>query len=191
LAIPAVFLVSAEDEPSRRIVMFGLVGDPADPPMGAGGTTRDGSEPGAIVIKRGTQVDFLNCSGGMHQVAIYDQGLNFDDPGCGTDANPCENLTTLADVIVLPSTLPWGNFVSPPDGARQEDDPATLVNETTAGAGLLLMGPTPVGVPGPQRQAGAIDLSYTFNLPGQYLVICSFRPHFVDYAHSTFILVTN
>jgi hypothetical protein len=41
------------------------------------------------------------------------------------------------------------------------------------------------------RQAGAIDFSYTFTMAGQYLVICNFTPHFVNYAQSTFVLVAD
>ena len=191
LAIGAVFLGRSEVTTAAGVtVMFGLVGDPADPPAGAGGITRDRSDPGAVVIKRGGTVDFINRSGGMHQVAVYGAGLNFDQQGCGTAASPCANLTTLADIIVLPGDQGWGNFISPPDGSQAKDNPATPENESRAGAGLLMTGPNPVGLTAPQRQSGAIDLSYTFMTPGQYLVICNFKPHFVSYAHATFVLVT-
>jgi plastocyanin len=171
-------------------VLFGLVGDPADPPMAAGGTTRDRNDPGAIVIKRGDTVDFINRSGGMHQVAVYAAGLNYDQPGCAGTA--CANLTTLPDVTVLPITPSWGAWIAPPDGSIARDDPATTgVIESRAGAGQIALGPNPVGVAAAARQAGAIDFSYTFSNPGQYLVICNFTPHFVSYAQATFVLVTD
>ncbi len=172
-------------------VRFGLVGDPADPPQAAGGSTRDRNEPGVVVVRRGDTVDFLNRSGGQHQVAVYGAGLNYDQPGCGGATNPCGNLTVLTDVTVLPGVPSWGPWIAPPDGTIAKDDPATLVNESRAGAGQIAIGPSPVGVAVPARQAGAIDFSYTFSMPGQYLVICNFTPHFVNYAQSTFVLVTD
>lgn len=192
VAISAGLLMRPDDGKAASIqVRFGLAGDPADPAAAAGGSTRDRNEPGAIVIKRGDTVDFLNRSGGMHQVAVYGTGLNYDQPGCGGATNPCSNLTLLDDVTVLPGPLPWGTWIAPPDGSIAKDDPATTaVNESRAGAGQIAIGPSPVGVAAPARQAGAIDFSYTFTLPGQYLVICNFTPHFVNYAQATFVLVT-
>lgn len=184
-------LVSAADEPPTRTVMFGLVGDPADPPAGAGGATRDRNEPGAIVVKRGTTVLFNNRSGGMHQVAVYDKGLNYDQPGCGGPTTPCANVTSLADLTLPPTVPSWGNFIVPPDGSLAKDDPATPFNETRLGAGQIALGPSPLGVAVPARQAGAIDFSYTFTDVGQYMVICNFAPHMANYAQSTFVLVTD
>ena len=191
-ALVGVVLVGPHDTKAASVqVRFGLVGDPADPPAGAGGSTRDRNEPGNVVIRRGDTVDFLNRSGGMHQVAVYGAGLNYDQPGCGAAASPCNNLTVLSDITVLPGPLPWGNWIAPPDGSIAKDDPATLMNESRAGAGMIALGPNPTGVTVPARQAGAVDFSYTFSMPGQYLVICNFTPHFVNYAQSTFVLVTD
>jgi plastocyanin len=189
-AIPAAALVEAEDPPSVN-VRFGLPGHPADPQMAAGGTTRDVNDPSYVVVKRGATVNFLNRSGGMHQVAVYDKGLNFDQPGCGGEGNACANLTTLTDIKVPPTTPKWGPFISPPDGSPAVDDPATQFNESSLGAGLLAMGPSPLGVAGPARIAGAIDFSYKFQYAGQYLVLCNFTPHFVSYAQVTWVLVTD
>jgi plastocyanin len=191
VALSYVLLQRPTTTSASHSVLFGLVGDPNDPPAAAGGSTRDKSDPTAIVVSRGASVDFINRSGGMHQVSIYTAGLNYDTPECGIGSNaPCANLTTFADIQVLQGELPWGNFIAPPDGSAAVDNAATSQNESRAGAGLLAMGPSPVGLTGPQRQSGAIDFSYTFSEPGQYLVVCNFRPHFVSYGHATFVVVT-
>ena len=37
--------------------------------------------------------------------------------------------------------------------------------------------------------ASGTSLEYTFEEPGQYLVICAFRPHFENYGQSTYVIV--
>jgi hypothetical protein len=70
------------------------------------------------------------------------------------------------------------NYIEPPDGS------APSANRIPNG-----IGPSPVGVPAEGRMAGAIDFSYTFETSGQYVVICNFRPHLVNFAQATSVIV--
>ena len=54
---------------------------------------------------------------------------------------------------------------------------------------MLSLGPNPTGVSTADRQAGAIDLSYTFTTPGQYMIFCNFRPHVLGYGQAAFLIV--
>ena len=55
----------------------------------------------------------------------------------------------------------------------------TNVIQANAVAGQTLVGPL----------ASGASTSYTFSEPGQYLVICSFNPHFRNFAQATFVIV--
>jgi plastocyanin len=183
----ALFSVASPQLTSAQVaahtVLFGLVGDVAyDPAGGAGGTTRDINNPNSLVVNPGDRVDFVNRSGGQHQPAVF--GPNLRNKGTAIATN-------LEDLTISHTAPPaWGNFVVPPDGAvPSADDAATDIDERRVRDGLIGLGPTPVGVSTADRQAGAIDYSYTFTTPGSYMIICNFRPHVLAFGQATFVLV--
>jgi plastocyanin len=130
---------------------------------GVQGAERDRNGYSMITVNAGTPIVFWNRSGWGHQVAVYDKDLAKN----GTTAG-----TTLADI-----TIPAG-------GTRIDD-----------AVGRLALGPDPasVGCNGPDFCApltqGGTDFTYTFSTPGTYLVICNIRPHLVNYAQATFVVV--
>jgi plastocyanin len=81
----------------------------------------------------------------------------------GLSKNGSNNLTTLRDITYTPGV--------PPSAI---DDPV----------GRLY----PAVGPLPANWAGA-SVSFTFTTPGQYLVICAFRPHLENFGQSTFVIV--
>jgi plastocyanin len=127
------------------------------------GVERDRNIPSILRVKTGTPVVFWNRSGWSHQVAIYDKDLAKNGSPVGT---------TLLDITV-------------PPGGTTIDDPV----------GRLALGPNSesLGCAGPNFCApltkGGLDFTYTFTSPGTYLVICNIRPHFVNYAHHSFVIV--
>lgn len=174
---------SAQTPSQTHSVQFGLAGDlEFDPPGGGGGATRDINVPNSLVINPGDRINFVNRSGGGHQVAIF--GPNLRQKG----TTPATNIE---DLTVSHTAAPaWGNYVVPPDGSvPSADDPATDIDERRVRDGLLALGPTPVGVSPADRQAGRIDYSYSFTTPGSYMVICNFRPHLLAYGQATFVIV--
>jgi len=181
LAVASPAVTSAQS--SAHTVLFGLVGDLAyDPAGGAGGTTRDLNSPNSLVVNPGDRVAFANRSGGQHQPAVFGPNLRNKGTAAAT------NLEDLTISHTAPSA--WGNFVVPPDGAiPSTDDAATDIDERRVRDGLLGLGPTPVGVSTADRQAGAIDYSYTFTTPGSYMIICNFRPHVLSFGQATYVLV--
>jgi plastocyanin len=128
-------------------IQFGSEGEAWDPPMGAGGVTRDRNTPNLVTIRSGTTIDIQNA-GAPHQIAIYDKGLNKN----GTT----NNLTTFRDITFTPGAGP------------------VVINDP--------VGRLAFGSPG-------ASMSYTFTTPGQYLIICAFRPHLENFAQATYVVV--
>jgi plastocyanin len=130
---------------------------------GESGAERDRNTQGILRVAAGTPVVFWNRSGWAHQVAVYDKDLAKNGSAVGT---------TLLDITVPTS--------------------GTAINDAV---GRLALGPSAAdfGCGGPAFCApltkGVIDFTYTFKTAGTYLVICNVLPHFVNYAHATFVIV--
>ena len=117
---------------------------------------------GPIIIKSGQTVNFKVGGSGFHRVAIYDRNLGPD-----TFRGTSDLETTFNSIDV---SLGGGPLI---------DDPT----------GRLALGASPLPFTPDERLDGRLDLSFTFDEPGQYLVICAVRGHFVNYGMAAFVIV--
>ena len=70
---------------ATHTVLFGQIGDLAfDPAGGAGGATRDLNRPNSLVVNPGDTIDFVNRSGGQHQVAVFGPNLRLNGSSAAT-----------------------------------------------------------------------------------------------------------
>ncbi|MBI4498876.1 MAG: hypothetical protein HY689_13370 [Chloroflexi bacterium] len=106
-------------------VLFGLEGEPWDPPRGAGGVTRDRNTPAVAVVTTGTTVHFINRTGAPHRVAVYDTGL----AKLGTGP-----VTTLADID---TRILQGSFIDDAEGRLVHGPSPDGVSEADRRAGAI------------------------------------------------------
>ena len=187
--------------PTRILPLFGLPpkpprgplcdADPQDPytgtcdvPFGMGGGTPPEAERVAtdlIIITAGTTVNFkvsMNAlaniqHGGIHEVAIYDKGTTMDLIRPSTTTCPPGD----------PPDSPTNDYLAPCQDGVDYEGPAS-------GAGhRLLLGPDADGTTRTQRIAGIDDTSFSFSVPGTYLVICNIRNHFTKRAMHQYVWV--